>query len=514
MKNLKNVLLSTLFSAIGFLLIVYYILNSSVDVVASDYIRIINYYLNNVFDLHLLFSFECISRIPITFIMRIINVIFFDYSVYFDKIIGVLGLFIFNYIVLYYFNKNIDNIVIKIIGSFLISVVSFSLMGWEMILNGTGYAHFWSIGLYAVIFYLYTYIYNNTNRLKTIVLFLLLLVFISLFISGPYMVAPICSLIIVSIIDIFIQKKSKLQFVFLLVINGLLNYILIFLARYKFYKDNYGMSSRYSLQYMILTISIILTIFLLIKRLYNINNKQTNNYKIQTKNQIEKNKNNIFNLKNNLKYCLLVFSCIICLLLYFISNNTGTPLVPVGIKNIDLIYLLKNDIGYIFSFFIKSFAGSVIGVESFSYSLQLGFIKEDYIYIIGLIYLSIIIFTLICFVILYLDDINIICLENYFEKFKKLYMGKVFFCIVLVYILGFIFAGHMITNYTEIQKIPVRKYIYQNLKNIALYLENVKDEELPNVFEYHRDIDDIKNAIEILKKNKYNIFSEKNSINK
>jgi hypothetical protein len=41
-------------------------------------------------------------------------------------------------------------------------------------------------------------------------------------------------------------------------IYGIANYLLVFLARYKFVVDSYGMTSRYSLQYMFLTLGIIM----------------------------------------------------------------------------------------------------------------------------------------------------------------------------------------------------------------------------------------------------------------
>ena len=57
---------------------------------------------------------------------------------------------------------------------------------------------------------------------------------------------------------------SLLTFVSMFIVYGIANYALVFLARYKFVVDSYGMTSRYSLQYMFLTIGIII---LLIKLL-------------------------------------------------------------------------------------------------------------------------------------------------------------------------------------------------------------------------------------------------------
>ena len=105
-KNLSKNLITFLSSAIGAIYLIYYILRASTDVVASDYIRIIYYYLHDVNDLTYLKSWEFIVSIPFNFLARKINVVFFNYSVYFDKILGVIGLFIFNTVIIKYVFEN------------------------------------------------------------------------------------------------------------------------------------------------------------------------------------------------------------------------------------------------------------------------------------------------------------------------------------------------------------------------------------------------------------------------
>ena len=98
MNKNKNRLIAIILSAFGTIFLIYYIFRASLDIVVSDYIRIINYYLEDVSDLKYLLSWECISRIPFTFLARFINVKLFNYSVNFDRILGLLGLFILNYV--------------------------------------------------------------------------------------------------------------------------------------------------------------------------------------------------------------------------------------------------------------------------------------------------------------------------------------------------------------------------------------------------------------------------------
>ena len=218
-KNFDNIIAFTL-STIGSLFLVYYIFRGSTDVVSSDYIRIINYYIDDVTDLKYLLSWESISRIPFTFLARFINVKCFHYSVFFDRILGILGLFIFNFTLIKYIFKKYVLDIIKVTLSIIVTLISFSLMSWEMILNGTGYPHFITVGLIAITFYNFESITGKIN----------------------------------------FGKKTFIKdflFDFLFIVYGLSNYLLVFLARYIFVRDEYGMSSRYAIQYMFLTIGII-----------------------------------------------------------------------------------------------------------------------------------------------------------------------------------------------------------------------------------------------------------------
>lgn len=73
---------------------VWYVLQATVDVVYSDYIRLINSYLSDVSFFDSFFVPDILTRIPICYPLRWINVHFFGYSVQFDRMLGVLGLFL------------------------------------------------------------------------------------------------------------------------------------------------------------------------------------------------------------------------------------------------------------------------------------------------------------------------------------------------------------------------------------------------------------------------------------
>ena len=332
----KNLITSVVLSLLGVVFLVYYIYRASTDVVASDYIRVINYYLEDVTDLHLLFSWEGISRIPFSFLARFVNVKFFNYSVYFDKILGTVGLFIFNTVTVYYVLNNLKTKLAKILGALLITYISFSLISWEMILNGTGYAHFITVGLIALTFYtvganacgarrrgehcepadVVGASYASPTIFTTIKIILLILV-TSLLFAGSYCVSYLCTLIFFAVVFLMIAfvraKQSAVR----------------------------------------------------------------------------------ASTASPIAYLLIIAVSIICLLLYFKSNNTGEALIPVGFKDITLIELLKTNPLFPLKFLLKSLASSIIGIETFDYALNFGTINEKMIFFIGLIYLIIIIYAII-----------------------------------------------------------------------------------------------------------------------
>ena len=515
-------------SALGTIFLIYYIFRGSTDVVASDYIRIINYYLEDVSDLHFLLSWEGIVRIPFTFLMRFVNVKLFSYSVYFDRIIGTLGLFLFNTVVLSFTLNHLHTKTMRVLASILITYISFSLMAWEMILNGTGYAHFITVGLIALTFKIFANaegieIDQNANvKSKKYLPICLLIIVTSLCFAGSYSVSYLCTIIFFSIVFIIVKLCQK---------------------------------EKIYIEIMYIVISLL------------------------------------------------------CLALYFKSNNTGEALIPVGFKDITLVQLLKTEPLFPIKFMLKSLASSIIGVETFDYALKFGTINEKFIFLIGALYLVIIIFVIVLLIIKivngariarpYEDDSDethsarpyctrelseytsffiFICmfivsgLANYLliflarykfvvdsygmtSRYSLQYMFlttgivmlliklldeltlnhiiiaenatqlkynvesdevtskhtsnkavRIFLMIASILSLSFITLGHLTTNTDEIFKSDYRKIIYSIVEEKAKNYKNLSDQDLEDTFEYHRGPEQIRHAFEILESQKLNIF--------
>lgn len=553
MKNkTKNLIVSLLLSALGTAFLIYYIFRASTDVVASDYMRIINYYLKDVGDLHFLFSWEGISRIPFTFLARFINVKCFGYSVFFDKILGTFGLFLFNAVVVDFILNNIKTKPIKIIASLLITYISFSLMAWEMILNGTGYAHFLTVGLIALTFRIFASVVGmNTNIIgantdtvgakhREPILLCFLIIFTSILFAGSYTVSYNCTLIFFSVTFICISVLFR-------------------------------------------------------------NNKRSivgaSTHAVEANANIVGAKLREPALKKISFYLATIIISIICLLLYFKSNSIGEALIPVGFKDITLVELLKTEPMFPLRFLLKSLASSIIGVETFDYALNFGTINEKFIFFIGFLYLIVIIYAIILLIIKIrrlvinaneavameqeshcmgdaTSDVSLLTFVSMFivygianyalvflarykfvvdsygmtSRYSLQYMfltigiimllikllddileasantigasvntvgaklrepAKLFLIVASILSLSFITLGHLTTNTDEIFKSDYRKIIYSIVEEKAKNYKNLTDQDLEDTFEYHRGPEQIREALATLESQHLNVFKDK-----
>lgn len=124
---------------LGLAFLLWYIKNAACDVVYSDYIRLVNSYLPDVFNPEKFFVADVLTRIPINYLSRIINVKFFGFSITFDRVLGAVSVSLAAWCFAAYSRQLKINI--KWFITFMI--VMFSLNKWEMLTNGSG----WSLSL-------------------------------------------------------------------------------------------------------------------------------------------------------------------------------------------------------------------------------------------------------------------------------------------------------------------------------------------------------------------------------
>lgn len=119
-------------------LLLWYIKAAACNVVYTDYIRLVNSYLPDVFNPAKFFVPDVLTRIPVHYLGRMINVLFFDYNTMFDMALGVMGLGLSGLVLADYCKK-------QRLGAgwyLLLILVLFGLNKWEMLTNGTGWGHF------------------------------------------------------------------------------------------------------------------------------------------------------------------------------------------------------------------------------------------------------------------------------------------------------------------------------------------------------------------------------------
>ena len=77
---------------LGTLLCLWYIKEATCDIVYSDYIRIVNKYLPDVWNPENFFRPDVLTRIPVYYPVRALNVMLFRYSTTAEMALGVLSL--------------------------------------------------------------------------------------------------------------------------------------------------------------------------------------------------------------------------------------------------------------------------------------------------------------------------------------------------------------------------------------------------------------------------------------
>ena len=178
----------------------FYILSASADIVYSDYIRLTNSYLGETFSFHDLLTKDILTRIPVSFLFREINIAFFHYSITFDRFLGLFGLFLTSIPLLLFMAKR------RIGGFFSVAIllIFYSLNKWEMLLNGSGYAHFLSFALFYLFFYLLSERVGKGSSLLSLSVF----PFLFLLTGGPYAIA-VYGATILSLFFLFLAGKIR-----------------------------------------------------------------------------------------------------------------------------------------------------------------------------------------------------------------------------------------------------------------------------------------------------------------
>lgn len=167
---------------IGVMFGLWYVRTAFVDVVYSDYIRLVNSYLPDVWNPDKFFVGDILTRIPVNYVARIINVTFFDYSIRFDQTLGILFLGVSAVqIAAYCVRRGIPGM-----WALSLMVLIFSLNKWEMMINGSGWVHFLAFTAFYGHYLVLERVWRGEEKKNDHIWLLILPWIVTVGVAGPY----------------------------------------------------------------------------------------------------------------------------------------------------------------------------------------------------------------------------------------------------------------------------------------------------------------------------------------
>jgi len=463
-----------LLPAAGTLFFLWYCFNAGGRVIYSDYIRIIDEYLPDVNDLKRMLTPDILTRIPACFFQRIVNVKSFDYSVMFDRICTVAGIALMAGTVAHFSMRHR----IPVWAYVSAMAVLFSLAKWEILMNGTCWPHMIAIGLFFVNYDVFDEIWQGeADGLTELIATLMPLVW--LLFAGEYIASYAVTMILAAGFGVLTGGAvkvvgRKVQQVFIRI------FVMTFLA----------------------------------------------------------------------------------LALYMLSRSYAVW-EHAGSTEMTIWELISYAPGFLVKFFAKSFTGAVIGQETLANAFGGRGIPDPAVIAVGFLMIAAYLVALVVYFVSGMNEVTVfpLCLlvsgfinhglitvarwiflnENYglssryagqfmvglvgliliaglYKRPKNYYRRRTAEKIrktartVLIAATCLVVAGSLWTTADEIRKMPYRKANYEAMEQMVLDYENHSEEELAQTLEWHKDPSTMLNALKIIKDNRLNVFSKRESI--
>lgn len=198
---------------IGVLFCLWYVREATVDVIYSDYVRLVNSYLPDVYNPEKFFVADILTRIPVNYLGRIINIAFFDFSITFDRVLGVLGLGLSAAVCTSYCIKY----KIRTAWFLVFMGVFFSLNKWEMLTNGSGWSHFLAFAGFYYHYLVIDRVYRGEEKTYDRLRLCVLPFVITLLLAGPYCAIYSVTVILaygfVLVTDVWRKKRPDKRYI-------------------------------------------------------------------------------------------------------------------------------------------------------------------------------------------------------------------------------------------------------------------------------------------------------------
>lgn len=444
---------------IGVILLIWYVFTATLDVVFTDYIRLVDAYLPDVWNPAKFFVPDVLTRIPLNYAARIINVAFFGYNTRFDMILGVLSLGaaagIFG---MFCWRRQIG------LGWFLlISYIMFGLNKWEMLTNGTGWVHF---AAFAFFYYHYVVIdrvlTGNGVKKGDHIRMILLPFLITMGVAGPYcaVYSAVMMLILLWYLLIDYRKTRKINKRYLLYFFCVLISLLLYMWSNTYAKgapmdwemrpltEVFGEDPMYFVKFFVKSFGGMM-------------------FGGETMSKL-------FPAGRAMFFwgCLVIAFYLLALGLYFYTRLYKTSILP-------LILMVAGGANHVLILFTRwRFMDELYGMSSrYALQFQVG--------ILGIV----LTFALI------------------WQQKKSLKRLKLPAVMAMLAVCAALAAGNTVTNIEELKKAPYRKIYAAGLYECGHDFRNRSDEELESVFQY-KFPQVTRRALEILEENKWNMFRE------
>jgi len=463
-RNLIYVLLPIL----GAAFFLWYLFQASVDVVYSDYIRIITEYLPDVDNIEKFLTPDILTRIPACFLERYINVRTFGYSVFFDRILSVLGICLMAGVAARFARIR------QIHWPYYLAalIVLFSLTKWEVLLNGTCWPHMIAIGLFFINYAAFDEVWQGEASGLTELL-CCIMPLLWLLIAGEYIASYAVTMILLSGFGALIGGGArvvgrKLQWVFLRILIMTVLALSIYMLSRSFAVWEHAGSTEMTLWELMQYAPSFLPKFL-IKSFAGCALGQETIQSFAFGKALPDAAVLILGLCVMLTYLLAI-------VLYFANDMTEKSVFP-------LCLMISGGINH----------GLVLVARwiflNENYGLSSRYAAQFMVGIIGIILTA----------ALYRQPKS-----NYSRHSRESWEKTA--RAVLIAGICLIAAGNLWTTVREIEKAPYRKANYEHMAETILKYEEVTPEDLSSVLEWHKDPAVCVEAVTILKENQLNVF--------
>ena len=453
---------------LGVLFWLWYVKSAGADVVYSDYIRLIYDYLPDVTNPAKFFVPDVLTRIPAAFLARIINVQRFGYSVTFDRILTVAGMGLIALMLgMYMYRQHIS-----LLWQIPVGIVLFSLNKWEILLNGTAWAHVVSFGLFYVNYYLLDLLWTGEADVKQ-ELMLCLMPFLWLLFAGEYIASYAVTMILICLLgmlsggaDNWKSRRSKSMFRGILMMTAAA--LGLYLLSRHFAVWEHAGSTEMSLTEVIKTSPLFIPRFFVKSFAGTVIGQETAASFIGG--------HALPDIAVLLIGALVLAAYAFAFVLYFGGDMMDRTVFP-------LVLLISGFINH-----LLVTAGRWI------------FLREDYAlssryggqFMIGIT--------------------GILLVFSMYQSTRKrgerkaVMKRRTRIMAAAALVTVFIAAGNCYTTYQEIRKAPYREQNYERMAEAVLHYDTYPEEELLKIMEWHKDPAILYESLRILKDNELNVF--------